>query len=99
MSVISGMHKHYPSDLAESEWALVETLIPLAKSGGRPRLHDMRAILDAIFYLQRTGCSWRMLPHDLPPWQTVYDYYNRWRRDGTWQSVCTLINREQTQAR
>jgi len=88
------MHKHYPSDLAEDEWLLVETLIPLASSGGRPRKHDMRAILNAIFYLERTGCSWRMLPHDLPPWQTVYDYYNRWRRDGTWQSVRTLINRD-----
>ena len=94
MQVTSSMHKHYPSDLVEAEWLLCETLIPLAKSGGRPRKHDMRAILNAILYLQRTGCSWRMLPHDLPPWQTVYDYYNRWRRDGTWQSVCNLINRE-----
>lgn len=87
------MRKHYPSDLTEDEWQLVEKILPLQKPGGRPRIHSQRSIVDAIFYLERTACSWRMLPHDLPPWQTVYDYYRCWRSDGTWQSIRNLVNR------
>ncbi|MCE5260124.1 MAG: transposase [Chloroflexi bacterium] len=88
------MHKRYPSDLDDTQWQLVEAVLPLSRRIGRPRRHDLRAVVDAILYLERTSCSWRMLPHDLPPWQTVYDYYSRWRRDGTWQSILTLVNRD-----
>jgi len=85
------MHKPYPSDLNDTQWQLVENILPLDKQIGRPRKHNLRAIVDAILYQEKTSCSWRMLPHDLPPWQTVYDYYSRWRQDGTWQSILTLI--------
>ena len=69
--------KPYPSDLTDGEWTLLKPLIPPAKPGGRPRRWEMREILNAIFYFYvlRSGCAWRMLPHDFPPWQTVYDYF------------------------
>jgi putative transposase len=71
--------KSYPSDLSDAEWQIIEPMIPPAKTGGRPREQDMREIVNAIFYLLRAGCSWRMLPHDFPPWQTVYYYFAQWR--------------------
>lgn len=74
--------KSYPSDLSDEEWQIIEPLIPPAKPGGRPRKQNMRRIINAIFYLLRAGCSWRMLPHDFPPWQTVYCYFAQWRKDG-----------------
>ncbi len=76
--------KRYPTDLTDAQWKRIAPLIPSAKSGGRPRSTDMREVLDAIFYVTRTGCAWRMLPHDFPPWQTVYDFYAKWRNDETW---------------
>jgi putative transposase len=77
----------YASDLSDSEWALLEPLVPAPKPGGRPCTHSRRAICDGIFYVVRTGCAWRMLAQDLPPWQTVYGYFRTWRRDGTWQRI------------
>ena len=79
----------YPTDLSDAEWAVLRPLVPEAKPGGRPRSHETREILDAIFfYVLRGGCAWRLLPHDFPPWQTAYHYYFRaWRIDGTWQRV------------
>lgn len=71
--------KSYPSDLSDAEWQIIEPLIPPAKTGGRPCEQDMREIVNTIFYLLRAGCSWRMLPHDFPPWQTVYYYFAQWR--------------------
>ncbi|MBK5191518.1 MAG: IS5 family transposase [Methanosarcinales archaeon] len=71
--------KSYPSDLNDAEWQIIEPLIPPAKTGGRPREQDMCEIVNAMFYLLRAGCSWRMLPHDFPPWQTVYYYFAQWR--------------------
>lgn len=68
----------YPSDLTDDEWALVEPLLPPAGSGGRPEKHPRRDIVDAVLYVVRTGCSWRQLPADFPPWQTVYWYFVRW---------------------
>jgi transposase len=84
----------YPSDLSEQEWAILEALIPPAKPGGRPRTTDMRAVVNAILYLDRTGCQWRALPHEYPPWSTVWSYFRRWRNDGTWQRMHTAL-REQ----
>ena len=77
----------YPTDLSNAEWAIAEPLIPPAKPGGRKRTTDIREVLNAIFYLLRTGCAWRMLPHDFPNWNTVYTYFRNWRRDGTWQKL------------
>jgi len=79
--------KAYPSDLTDIEWLIIEPLIPPAKPGGRPREADIRKVLNAIFYLLRSGCAWRMLPHDLPPWQTVYGYFRTWRKDGIWEQM------------
>ena len=74
----------YPTDLTDTEWNLIQHLVPKAKAGGRPEAYPKREILNAIFYWARSGGSWRMLPHDLPPWRIVYDYFRQWRRDGTW---------------
>jgi len=80
----------YPSDLTEAQWQLVAPLLPAAKSGqqgGRPRTVNLREVLNAIFYFLKGCGGWRYLPHDLPPWGTVHDYYRNWRRDGTWQQL------------
>lgn len=79
--------KAYPSDLSDAEWLILEPLIPAAKPGGRPRTVDMREIVNGIYYVLRSGCAWRMLPHDFPPWQTVYGYFRRWRKDGVWEQM------------
>jgi transposase len=81
----------YPTDLSDKEWALIQHLVPEAKPGGRPEAYTKREILNAIFYLLRSGCSWRMLPHDLPPWRIVYHYFRHWRQDGTWQLMHDLL--------
>ena len=77
----------YDTDLSDAEWYLVEPLIAPAKSGGRQREVDMREIVNGIFYVLRGGNAWRMIPHDLPPWQTVYGYFNRWSKAGLWQKM------------
>jgi len=81
------VRKPYASDLTDEQWSLIEPYIPLAKPGGRPRGVDVREVVNGILYLNRTGCSWRLLPHDLPPWGTVHYYYRRFRMDGTWQTI------------
>ena len=75
----------YPSDLNDREWQLLEPLLPPPKPGGRPVKYPRREVVNAIRYVLRTGCSWRMLPRDLPPWRTAFHYFRTWRRDGTWQ--------------
>jgi transposase len=77
----------YPSDLTEPEWAQIEPLIPPARPGGRPQSVPRREIVNAIFYVVRSGCTWRMLPHDFPPWSTAYHYFRCWRKDGTWERL------------
>jgi putative transposase len=79
--------KSYPTDLSDKEWALLEPLLPPPKHTGRKRKYEMREIANAVFYLLRTGCPWRMLPHDLPPWQAVYQHFRRWRSTGVWQQL------------
>lgn len=74
--------KRYPSDLTEAQWALIEPLVPEPGSGGRPAVHPRRRIVDAILYVNRTGCAWRQLPHDFPPWATVFWYFKQWRQAG-----------------
>ena len=79
--------KPYPSDLTDEQWPLIKPLIPNADPGGRPRSVDMREVVNGILYLVRTGCAWRHLPHDLPPWGTVHYYYRRFRLDGSWERI------------
>ena len=85
----------YPSDLTNQEWAVLEPLIPPAREGGHPRTADMREVLNALFYVDRTGCQWRALPHDFPPWSTVWSYFRTWRNNGTWHRMHTAL-REKT---
>jgi putative transposase len=84
------MRKAYPSDLTDEQWAIIEPLIPVNRVG-RPRRVDMREVLNAIFYLNRSGCQWEMLPHDLLPKSTVYDHFAQWRDDGTWQTILDAL--------
>jgi transposase len=77
----------YPSDLTDPQWAIIEALIPPAQPGGRAREVNMREVINGILYLNRNGCSWRALPHDLPPWGTVHYYYRRFRLQGAWQTL------------
>ncbi len=83
--------KPYASDLSDAEWAILEPLIPPAKPGGRPRSVNMRQILNGIFYVLRSGCAWRLLPHDYPAWSTVYDYFRKWRNAGVWERLVTTL--------
>jgi putative transposase len=81
------MRKRYPSDLTDAQWELIADLLPSAKATGRPREVDLREVINTILYLNRTGCQWDMLPHDLLPKSTVYDYFATWRDEGTWQKI------------
>lgn len=86
--------KPYQSDLTDEQWTILQPLIPPAKAGGRPRQVDMREVINTILYLNRTGCQWDMLPHDLLPKSTAYEYFAQWRDDGTWQHMMDAL-REQ----
>jgi len=90
--------KAYPTDLKDGEWEILKPLLPDAKAGGRPRSIDVREVLNAIFYRERTGCAWEMLPRDLPAAKTVYDYFNKWSADGTWERMNGLLVRQVRQA-
>ncbi len=79
--------KLYPSDLTDKQWAILAPLIPVAKTGGRPRLVNLREVLNAIFYILCGGCTWRMLPHDFSAWKTVYHYFRLWRTARVWQQM------------
>ncbi|MBH8554759.1 IS5 family transposase [Nostocaceae cyanobacterium CENA357] len=81
------MSKAYSSNLTLTQWELLEPLIPVAKTGGRPRVVEMWQVINAIFYVLTQGCTWRNLPGDFPNWQTVYTYFRNWRTDGTWVSI------------
>src|SRR5918998_1490287 len=81
------MRKAYQSDLSDAEWTFFEPLLPVPAATGRPKTHNTREILNAIFYVVRGGCAWRLLPNDFPPWKTVYHYFRFWRLDGTWERM------------
>jgi putative transposase len=82
--------KPYSTDLTDEQWAKLKPHLPLAHRRGAPRRANLREILNALLYISRTGCQWRLLPHDLPPWEKVYSYFSHWRDDGTWER----LNRE-----
>ena len=84
----------YPSDLSDREWKILEPLLPMEKPGGRHRGYDVREIINALQYLIRVGGAWRSLPHDLPHWQSVYHYFRRWKRDGTWLRIHDHLHEE-----
>src|SRR5215210_3800392 len=77
----------YPTDLSDNEWRCIGPYLPGPAGRGRPRLHGLRAILNAVFYVLKSGCPWRLLPRDFPPWKSVYDWFRRWRIDGTWERL------------
>ena len=81
------MRRLYSTDLSDAEWACLEEHLPSPENDGRPRVHSLREILNAIFYVVKSGCPWRLLPHDIPPWKTVYHYFRFWRLDGTWERM------------
>jgi putative transposase len=85
------MRKAYQTDLSDAEWSCLESHLPAPKADGRPRIYPLREILDAIFYVVRSGCAWRLLPHDFPPWKTVYHYFRFWRLDGTWERMHSAL--------
>ena len=87
--------RRYPTDLTDPEWALLAPLIPPPKPGGRPAVHDRRELVDAMLYWVRSGGAWRLLPHDLPPWQTVYHYWRLWRQQGLWEQVLARLRQQE----
>jgi putative transposase len=84
----------YPSDLTDAQWAILGPSIPPEHELGRPRETDLREVINAIFYRSRNGCTWRALPRDFPPWRTVYNYFQKWRDDGTWASLNDTLRGE-----
>ena len=86
------MRRAYQTDTSDAQWAYIEAHLPSPKAAtGRPRTHPLREIVDAVFYIVRSGCAWRLLPHDFPPWKTVYHYFRTWRLDGTWERMHEAI--------
>ncbi len=81
----------YPTDLNDTQWLKIRPYLPAEASTGRPREHGWRVILNSIFYILQSGCAWRMLPSEMPPWKTVYHYFRLWRKDGTWERINRLL--------
>lgn len=79
--------KRYDSDLSDEEFKIIESLLPQEFDDGRPRKYNIRDILDAIFYIEKTGCQWRMLPKDFPKWRSVYGYFLIWCKNGLWERI------------
>src|SRR5206468_7470909 len=88
------MDRAYATDLTDAQWAVIEPLLPPAKPGGRPRAVDLRLVLNTIFYLNKTGCQWAMLPSDLAKRSTANDYFTAWKADGTWQALLAALRRQ-----
>ena len=86
--------KPYDTDLNDEQWEIIAPFIPKAKSGGRNRKTDQREVVNAIFYLLKSGCTWRLLPNDFPHWRTVYDYFAKWKKNGTWKRIHDVVKDE-----
>jgi putative transposase len=81
------MRRRYPTDLADAEWECIEPHLRSPNKRGRPKIHGSRHVLNAVFYVLRSGCAWRMLPYEFPPWRAVYYWFRKWRIDGTWERL------------
>jgi len=92
------MRRRYPTELSDAEWGCLEHHLPAPKAPGRPRVYPLREILNAIFYVVRSGCSWRLLPHDFPPWRSVYHCFRQFRLDGRWERMHSAL-RERVRVR
>ena len=79
--------KKYETDLTDEQWEIIAPLIPPPKSGGRPRTVDMREVVNATFYISKSGCQWRMLPNDFPKWESIYGYFAAWKKNGIWKKI------------
>ena len=86
------MRKTYPTDLSDAEWTRLRSYLPTPKAEGRPRTHSLRDVLDATFYVLKSGCHWRLLPHDFPPWSTVYYHFRRFRFNGLWSLILRALH-------
>ncbi len=85
------MRKPYPTDLSDAEWTRLQAYLPNLKAEGRPRTHPLRDVLDAIFYVLKSGCYWRLLPHDFPPRSSVYYHFRRFRLNGLWPLILNVL--------
>ena len=83
--------KSYPTDLTNEQWKLIAEFLPPPLPGGRPRKTDLREVVNAILYLNRSGCQWRMIPHEFPPWKTAYNYFRAWISDGVWDVILACL--------
>jgi len=81
----------YPSDLTDEQWALLEPLVPALSPEAAYHVHERREIVNAILYVLRSGCPWRLLPHEFPAWGTVYFYFRRWQREGVWDQILKTL--------
>src|SRR5215217_3036126 len=81
------MKRSYSTDLTDAEWEYIESYVPAPNKRRRPRIHSTREVLNAIFYVLKSGCPWRLLPREFPPWETIYFWFRRWRIDGTWERL------------
>src|SRR5215212_3137126 len=86
------MRKTYPTDLSDAEWTRLRSFLPTPKAEGRPRTHSLRDVLDAIFYVLKSGCHWRLLPQDFPPWSAVYYHFRRFRLNGLWSLILKALH-------
>src|SRR5215210_3905772 len=89
------MRKPYPTDLSDAEWTRLQSYLPSLKAESRLRTHSLRHVLDAIFYIVRSGCAWRLLPHDFPPWSTVYYHFRRFRLSGLWSLILKVVRADE----
>ena len=94
---LSAPRKAYSTDLTDDQWRLLEPFVPAAKTGGRQAKYERREIVNALFYLTKNGCTWRNLPHDLPPWSLVHYYFWHWKQDGTWQNIHDRLREQMRQ--
>ena len=91
--MLSPMRKPYPTDLSDVQWNRLRSYLPIPKPQGRPRTHSLRDVLDAIFYVLKSGCHWRLLPHDFPPWSTVYYHFRKLRLSGAWAFIYRALHK------
>ncbi len=91
---MSVARRSYSTDLTDAEWQILAPLLPEEKPSGRHRLYQLREIINALRYLLRTGCSWRLIPHDFPHWRAVYEYFKVWKEDGTWLKIHDYFHAE-----